>query len=307
MPSLYQRLVADTLVPPGRRVHLARFDTTATFEPELAALHGATTKDRATELVAENRAALARAQELLWASDTYSVLVVLQGMDAAGKDGTIKHVMAGVNPAGCEVHRFATPTDEELDHSFLWRAWLKLPARGRIGIFNRSYYEDVLIVRVHRELLAAQRLPPGAAGRDVWTERFADINHFERHLVRNGTVVLKFFLNLSKAEQKRRLLERLDQPDKRWKFSAADLEERGRWREYMAAYQAMLQATSTRWAPWYVIPADHKFVAHAVVATILTGRIAALGLDYPQVTVGERRRFAAARRRLLGGRSRAAR
>jgi PPK2 family polyphosphate:nucleotide phosphotransferase len=297
----YHRLAAKCEVEPGSHVRIKDLDPADTLSPEFAALGGGTLKERATELLDESRAQLAKAQELLWASDSHSVLVVLQAMDAAGKDGTIKHVMSGVNPQGCEVHGFKTPSAEESDHDFLWRYWQKIPARGRIGIFNRSYYEEVLVVRVHPELLAAQRLPVDVADGTLWEERYDDINRFERHLVRNGIVILKFFLNVSRAEQRRRLLDRLDDKDKRWKFSAADIEERAYWKEYMVAYQAMLRATSTKWAPWYAIPADNKYIARAVVAAILTGRIHSLGLKYPSVPKSERRALAAARRRLLAG------
>ena len=300
MSALYSRLSAACRVSPGTKVRLRAFDPAATFDPQLRALRGGTLKQRAQQLLQANHAELANMQELLWASGAYSVLVVLQGMDAAGKDGMIKHVMQGINPQGCDVHRFAQPSAEELDHNFLWRSWQRLPARGHIGIFNRSYYEEVLVVRVHSSLLAAERLPARTAGRHLWKDRFADINHFERHLVRNGTLVLKFFLNLSKAEQKRRLLERLEQRNKRWKFSSADLEERGYWNEYADAYESMLSSTSSSSAPWYIIPADHKYVARAVVATILAGQIDALGLTFPVVAAAEERKLAAAKRRLLG-------
>jgi len=226
--------------------------------------------------------------------------VVLQAMDTAGKDGTIKHVMSGLNPQGCTVHAFKQPSDQDLDHNFLWRYWDKVPERGRIGLFNRSYYEEVLVVRVHPELLARQRLPPGRRDAHFWQERYDDINQFERHLARNGTVIVKFFLNISKAEQRRRLLARLDDPAKQWKFSAADLAEREYWDEYMRSYEDMLRATSTRWAPWYVIPADHKYVARALVAHILTRTVESLGLAYPRVSPAGRRALAAARRRLRG-------
>jgi PPK2 family polyphosphate:nucleotide phosphotransferase len=300
MSALYRRMEASCRVRPGKRVRLRTWNAAATFDLQFGGLRGADRKQRAKQLLDDNHVELDRMQELLWASGAYSVLVVLQGMDTAGKDGIIKHVMQGINPQACDVHRFTAPTDDELAHNFLWRSWQRLPARGHIGIFNRSYYEEVLIVRVHEKLLAAERLPPASLGRQLWKNRYSDINHFERHLARNGTLVLKFFLNLSKGEQKRRLLERLEHPDKRWKFSAADLEERGYWNDYVHAYEAMLSATSTSWAPWYVIPADHKDVARAVVATILAGQIEALGLSYPVVTPAEARRLAADKRRLLG-------
>jgi PPK2 family polyphosphate:nucleotide phosphotransferase len=299
MPADHEHLLTLCTVAPGRRVRLARLDPADTLSPEFAALGGATLKKRAAGLLEESRQALSRAQDLLWASDSYSVLVVLQGMDAAGKDGIVKHVMRGVNPAGCEVHAFQAPSVEDLNHNFLWRYWGRVPARGRIGIFNRSYYEEVLIVRVHSDQLGAERLPPGRITPKLWQERFDDINRFERHLARNGTLIVKFFLNLSKGEQKRRLLERLADRGKRWKFSPADLKERDYWREYAAAYEEMLGATNTRWAPWYVIPADHKYVARAVVASILATRIEALKLSYPRPSRAAAAALVAARRRLL--------
>lgn len=295
----YRRLAARCRVAPGSRLRLAALDPAATLDPGLAPLHGTTPKDAAHALLDESRAQLATAQDLLWASDRCAVLVVLQGMDAAGKDGIVKHVMEGLNPQACEVHPFKAPTDAERHYSFLWRAWQRLPARGRIGIFNRSYYEGVLVERVHPELLPAVRMPEIPAGPRLWAERYADINQFERHLARNGTLVLKFFLNVSRDEQRRRLLARLDDRRKNWKFSLADVGERGYWDDYMAAYQAMLRATSTAHAPWYVVPADHKYVARAVVAAILSGRIAELGLSYPVASGARRRELAAARRRLL--------
>jgi PPK2 family polyphosphate:nucleotide phosphotransferase len=259
-------------------------------------------KARATAFLQENRSALADAQERLWASDAYSVLIVLQAMDAAGKDGTIKHVMAGINPQGCQVFSFKKPTDEELDHNFLWRYMRCLPERGRIGIFNRSYFEDVLIVRVHPEILESQRLPKGSRGKKIWENRFDDINRFEHHLARNGTVILKFFLNVSKREQKRRFLERLNDPDKHWKFSMADLKERGYWDAYQNAYEEVLRKTSTPWAPWWVIPADHKWVTRSLVGAIVTQSIRDLNLKRPAVSPEQRRLIARAKRELEGGR-----
>jgi PPK2 family polyphosphate:nucleotide phosphotransferase len=300
MAKHHRRLIEHYQVRPGSRICLADCDPADTGGREFEPVGPTTVKEAATAFLEANRAELARAQELLWASDSHSVLVVLQAMDAAGKDGTIKHVMSGVNPQGCEVHGFKRPSQTELDHNFLWRYWDKVPARGRIGIFNRSYYEEVLVVKVHPEILAAERPPEPASGQKFWEARYDDINRFERHLARNGTVILKFFLNISRAEQKRRLLARLEAKDKHWKFSAADLEERGYWRAYMDAYQDMLRATSTEWAPWYVIPADHKYVARALVAAILAGTIGELGLSYPKVSKAAERQLAAARRRLLG-------
>ncbi|MGH2571235.1 MAG: PPK2 family polyphosphate kinase, partial [bacterium] len=229
----------------------------------------------------------------------YSVLVCLQAMDAAGKDGTIKHVMTGVNPQGVQVFAFKAPSPEELDHNFLWRYMRALPERGRIGIFNRSYYEDVLVVRVHPELLERQKLPPGKRGESFWRDRYEDINAFERHLVRNGTVILKFFLNVSKDEQKKRFLERLDNTEKHWKFSTADLAERAHWDEYVEAFEEALSATSTEWAPWYVVPADNKWVTRAVIADILTSSIRDLGLEAPKVSKEKKQELTAARKKLL--------
>jgi PPK2 family polyphosphate:nucleotide phosphotransferase len=220
-------------------------------------------------------------QELFWASDTYSMLIILQGMDAAGKDSTIRHVMSGVNPQGCQVTAFKTPSEEELNHDFLWRHTKALPERGRIGIFNRSYYEDVLIVKVRPEVLEKTKLPPEAEGKLFWNQRYEDINMFERHLVRNGTVVLKFFLNVSEKRQKQRLLKRLEDPDKNWKFSLTDLSERSKWDDYMEAYEDVLNQTSTEWAPWYIIPADKKWVTHASISEIIVSQIKKLDLKYP--------------------------
>jgi PPK2 family polyphosphate:nucleotide phosphotransferase len=255
-------------------------------------------KARAEQALADSRDRLIKAQQLLYADDRYAVLIVLQAMDAAGKDGTIRHVMSGLNPQGCQVFSFKKPSEEELDHTFLWRCMKALPERGRIGIFNRSYYEEVLVVRVHPQLLRAQRLPGDTSGKDFWRRRYEDINSFEHHLVRNGTVILKFFLNMSKVEQKRRFLDRLDDPKKQWKFSAADLEERTYWKDYMQAYSHALSATSTKWAPWYIIPADHKWLARAAVAEIIARRIRTLGLRYPEPSDDMRRALARARRNL---------
>jgi PPK2 family polyphosphate:nucleotide phosphotransferase len=285
-------------VRPGQKVRLKKFDPGWTGHGELEQLTKPELKARSTAFLEENRDDLADAQELLWANDVYSVLVVLQAMDAAGKDGTIKHVMAGVNPQGCQVFCFKKPSDEEVDHNFLWRYMRALPERGRIGIFNRSYYEDVLVVRVHPQILERQKLPAGKRNGKFWDARFDDINRFERHLVRNGTIVVKVFLNLSKKEQKRRFMERLDNPDKHWKFSFADLNERAKWDDYQEAFEDMLQHTSTEWAPWWVIPADNKWVTRALVAGILTETIKDLKLKRPTVTPEHRRLLAKARRQL---------
>ncbi len=238
-------------------------------------------KELALTLLESNRQKLAELQELFWASNTYSMLIILQGIDAAGKDSTISHVMSGINPQGCQVIGFKTPSMEELDHDFLWRYTKALPEKGRIGIFNRSYYEDVLIVKVRPEVLEKQKLPPKDEGKQFWNQRYEDINMFERHLVRNGTVVLKFFLNVSKKKQKQRLLDRLKNPDKEWKFSLTDLSERSKWLDYMDAYEDMLNNTSTEWAPWYIIPADKKWVTHASISDIILSQIKKLDLKYP--------------------------
>ncbi len=222
-------------------------------------------------------------QQRLYARGQWAVLLVFQGMDAAGKDGVVKHVMSGINPQGCEVHAFKAPSSDELEHDFLWRTGKDVPARGRIGIFNRSHYEEVLVVRVHPELLKRQNLPPAAAGKDIWKHRFKEIRAFERHLTRNGTLVLKFHLRISKEEQRKRFLARLEEPFKRWKFSMNDLAERGRWDDYMAVYQDMIRETSTDYAPWYVVPSDHKHVAWLVVSAAIIEALDALKLEYPRV------------------------
>jgi PPK2 family polyphosphate:nucleotide phosphotransferase len=240
-------------------------------------------KKEAQAILQEDIAHLAQLQELLYAQDRWGVLVILQAMDAAGKDSAIKHVMSGVNPQGCEVHAFKQPTREELKHDFLWRAALRLPPRGRIGIFNRSYYEEMLVVRVHPELLAHEGLPPQLLKHHTWKHRFEDVNSFERHLARNGTVILKFFLNVSKQEQKRRFLERLENPAKRWKFSMSDVTERELWPRYVRAYDDMIKATSTPQAPWYVVPADHKPFTRLVVAAALVSALERLDLRFPDV------------------------
>jgi PPK2 family polyphosphate:nucleotide phosphotransferase len=240
------------------------------------------TKDRAEGILTKHTSRLTDLQERLYAEDSWALLIILQGVDAAGKDGAIKHVMSGLNPQGCVVHPFKAPTADELDHDYLWRAAARLPPRGDIGIFNRSYYEEVLVVRVHDDLLRKQRLPAKLVTKRIWKERFADINAFERHLVRNGTVVIKFHLRISKEEQKRRLLARLDEPAKRWKFSMADLAERKLWDRYMDAYEDMIHGTSTADAPWYVVPADNKWFARLVVSTVIVDVLDRLDLEFPK-------------------------
>jgi PPK2 family polyphosphate:nucleotide phosphotransferase len=234
-------------------------------------------------ILAQGIARIIDLQQRLYAHGQWAVLLVFQGMDAAGKDGVVKHVMSGINPQGCEVHAFKAPSSEELEHDFLWRTGRDVPARGRIGIFNRSHYEEVLVVRVHPEMLERQNLPPAATGKDIWKHRFKEIRAFERHLKRNGTLVLKFHLRISKEEQRKRFLARLDEPFKRWKFSMNDLAERKRWDDYMAAYQDMIRETSTDYAPWYVVPSDHKHVAWLVVSAAIIEALDKLKLDYPEV------------------------
>ena len=241
---------------------------------------------------------LAELQDMLYAQDRWGLLVIFQALDAAGKDGAIKHVMSGVNPQGVQVYSFKAPSAEELDHDFLWRAVRCVPERGRIGIFNRSYYEDVLVVRVHPELLAGQKLPPRLVTKRIWEERFADVNAYERYLTRNGIAIRKFYLNVSKAEQKRRFLERLEKPDKNWKFSAADVRERGYWKDYRYAYEEAIRATATKHAPWYVVPADTKWFTRLVVAAAIIDALEDMDLRYPKVSKAARRDLAAARRQL---------
>ncbi len=240
-------------------------------------------KDTAESVLAADVKRLSDLQQRLYAEGKWAVLIVLQGMDAAGKDGVVAHVMSGVNPQGCEVHSFKAPSAEELDHDFLWRTSKQVPARGRIGIFNRSYYEEVLVVRLHPELLARQNIPRTLIGKHMWEERFQDIRAFERHLARNGILVLKFFLHLSREEQRRRFLDRLDEPAKRWKFSMNDVRERKRWDAYMAAYEHMIRATSRPGAPWYVVPADHKWFTRLVVAAAVIEALQGLDLSYPKI------------------------
>ncbi len=228
--------------------------------------------------------ALAAMQDILYAQDRWSLLVIFQAMDAAGKDGAIKHVMSGVNPQGCQVSSFKAPSPEDLDHDFLWRCQKHLPERGRIGIFNRSYYEEVLVVRVHENILKSQKLPDELVTKDIWEKRFKDIRNFEKYLTRNGTLIIKIFLNVSKDEQKKRFIERVDDPDKNWKFSAADARERGYWKDYMIAYEEMIQNTSTEDAPWYVIPADNKSYARIAVASAIIEALDQMNLEYPKVS-----------------------
>ncbi len=276
-----KKLMDLTIVKPGKKIKLKEFETGWAQNEEAKFLGKDELKERANRLLEENRQELAKAQELLYANNTYAVLVILQGMDAAGKDSTIKHVMSGVNPQGCRVTSFKQPSATELDHDFMWRQVVALPEKGMIGIFNRSYYEEVLIVKVHQNLLEYQNLPTRKYNDDFWEDRYEDIANYEHHLVRNGTLILKFFLHISKNEQKKRFVERLSDPDKYWKFSDADLKERDYWDDYMEAYEDMLNSTTTKWAPWYIIPADYKWLARSLVADIITTSITSLGIKYP--------------------------
>ena len=297
--KLDKAVIEELMVRPGRPAALDSRSTAATTVDWLGAA-----KKKRKELAEEDLQSfvdeLTASQELLWASNTHALLVVLQAMDAAGKDGTIKHVMSGVNPQGCQVGAFKQPSAEELDHDFLWRYSKALPERGRIGIFNRSYYEEVLVVRVHPELLAHQFPASGNVPTEsMWQHRYQDINAFERHLHRNGTRIVKIFLHISREEQKKRFLERLDDSAKYWKFSAGDLAERRHWHEYQAAYEEALSATSTSWAPWYVVPADHKHTLRAMVGGILVHTIDDMDLRLPQVGPDQLEALARARNELL--------
>jgi len=260
---------------------------------------GSEDKPRAREALALGIQALAELQDRLYAQDRWAVLLIFQAMDAAGKDGTIKHVMSGVNPQGCEVVSFKAPSAEDLDHDFLWRCMRHVPERGRIGIFNRSYYEETLVVRVHPALLKAQKLPEKLVSKHIWKERFEDIRHFERYLTRNGVVIRKFFLHVSKAEQRRRFLERLENPEKNWKFSANDAKERAYWDAYMDAYEDTIRHTATKEAPWYVVPADNKWFTRVVVGAAVIEAMESLDLAYPRVDKEKRRELAAAKQALL--------
>jgi PPK2 family polyphosphate:nucleotide phosphotransferase len=259
-------------------------------------------KPRAKEALAMGIDVLAELQDMLYAQDNWAVLLIFQAMDAAGKDGAIKHVMSGVNPQGCQVFSFKSPTSEDLDHDYLWRCIKCMPERGRIGIFNRSYYEETLVVRVHREFLEKQKLPPDLITKDIWEERFQDIRHFERYLTRNGVAIRKFFLHVSNKEQKKRFLERIEEPEKNWKFSANDAKEREYWDDYMEAYEEMIQNTATKAAPWYVVPADNKWFTRVVVAAAVIEALDSLDLKYPKVSESKLKELAAAKRALQAGR-----
>ena len=272
----------------GKRFRLKDFDPSETCGLKLG-------KGEAAELLQRGTEWLAEEQDVLYAQDRWSLLLVFQAMDAAGKDGTIKHVMSGVNPQGCQVFSFKQPSAEDLDHDFLWRYAKRMPERGRIGIFNRSYYEEVLVVRVHEEILKRQKLPAPLVGKGIWDERLADIAHFEDYLTRQGTIILKFFLHLSRDEQKRRFMQRLDRPDKHWKFSPADVRERGFWYDYMHAFEEAIRATASKHAPWFVVPADNKWFTRLVVAAAIVETVEELDLTYPIVDAEKKKALAAAR------------
>ena len=275
------------LVPPGKKIDLKDYDPEDTGQFE--------NKESAQIKLAAGISQLAEYQNILYAHNKFSILIIFQAMDAAGKDSTIKHVMSGINPQGCQVYSFQTPSKEELDHDYLWRNHKCLPERGRIGIFNRSYYEEALIVRVHPELLAAQQLPTVDL-QQIWHQRFQEINDFERYLTNNGTVIIKFFLHVSKAEQKRRFLERITEPQKHWKFSADDIKERAYWDDYQAAYIDIFNHTSTGTAPWYIIPADRKWFTRLAVAEIICSRLQQLNLAYPQISTEQQAQLLAAKK-----------
>ncbi len=268
------------------------------FDPDDTGNLSSEDKPEAIEMLERGVDWLAATQDKLYAQGKWSLLIIVQAMDAAGKDGTIKHVMSGINPQGCEVHSFKAPSKEELSHSFLWRYARQVPERGKIGIFNRSYYEDVLVVRVHPELLESSGIPEELITKDIWEERLEDIANFEKHLMRNGTIVLKFFLNLSEKEQKKRFLERIEKPEKNWKFSAADLKERAYWDEYQKRFEQTIKATATDEAPWYVVPADNKWYSRLVIAAAIAERLAKLDLEYPEVSDEQRKALELAKEQL---------
>ena len=282
-------------VTKGKDFRLRHFDPSDTLGLKMD-------KQEAAGLLQRGSEWLAMEQGILYAQDSWSLLLVFQAMDAAGKDGTIKHVMGPINPQGCDVFSFKQPSDEELSHDFLWRYSKKVPQRGRIGIFNRSYYEEVLVVRVHQELLKAQKMPPKLVDKGIWNERLADITRFEDYLTRQGVVILKFYLNLSRKEQKKRFMERLDKPEKNWKFSASDVRERRYWDDYMHAYEEAIQATASKHAPWFVVPADNKWFTRLVVAAAIVAAVEKLDLEYPKVTPEQKKDLAAARAELAAER-----
>jgi PPK2 family polyphosphate:nucleotide phosphotransferase len=283
-----QKYVQPFRITNGKGFRLKDFDPGDTRDLKMDKREAAELLQRGTEWLAEE-------QDMLYAQDRWSLLLVFQAMDAAGKDGTIKHVMSGVNPQGCQVFSFKQPSAEELSHDFLWRYAKSLPERGRIGIFNRSYYEEVLVVRVHKEILERQKLPPQLLGKRIWDERLADIAHFEDYLTRQGVVILKFFLNLSRKEQKKRFMERLEKPEKHWKFAPSDVHERKFWGNYMHAFEQAIRATSSKHAPWYVVPADNKWFTRLAVAAAIVEAVEQLGLAYPKVDAAKKKQLETAR------------
>jgi PPK2 family polyphosphate:nucleotide phosphotransferase len=279
------------IVKPGDQISLVK-DYNAGYKCEFHQ------KDDAVKKLKTGILQLAKYQDILYAQNTYSLLIIFQAMDAAGKDSTIKHVMSGVNPQGCQVFSFKSPSEEELDHDYLWRSMKSLPERGRIGIFNRSYYEELLIVRVHPEILKKQQLPNFPQDNHIWKQRFEEINNFEKYLFNNGVIVLKFFLNVSKSVQKRRFLERIESPDKNWKLSVSDVRERAFWDDYMDAYEQVFNHTSTEFAPWYIVPADRKWFTRLVVADIICQKLQELNLQYPQMSEEHKQQLLAAKKTL---------
>jgi PPK2 family polyphosphate:nucleotide phosphotransferase len=288
-----RKFSAPFRVTDGEKFRLKDFDPADTMHL------GGEDKPAAKEMLQAGVGFLAELQERLYAADRWSLLLVFQAMDAAGKDGTIKHVMSGVNPQGCQVYSFKVPSEEDLDHDYLWRYAQRMPERGRIGIFNRSYYEEVLVVRVHPQLLARQKLPAPVVGDDIWKDRFKDIRRFEKYLTRQGTIVRKFFLHVSKEEQKKRFIDRLDHPQKNWKFSPADVAERGHWDEYQKCYAEAIAATASEEAPWYVVPADNKWFTHLVVVAAVVDALGSLGLEFPVIDPAKKRALAEARAALM--------
>ncbi|HYY28228.1 MAG TPA: polyphosphate kinase 2 family protein [Chthoniobacterales bacterium] len=288
-----RKFVAPYCVTDGKKFRLKDIDPNDTGE--------STSEDKplAKELLEEGVEVLGELQDVLYAQDQWSLLLIFQAMDAAGKDGAIKHVMSGINPQGCQVYSFKSPSAEDLDHDFLWRCLRCLPERGRIGIFNRSYYEETLVVRVHPELLAKQKIPRQLMSKNIWEERFEDIRNIERYLTRNGVIIRKFFLHVSAGEQKKRFLERIDNPAKNWKFSSNDSRERAFWKDYMKAYEDMVCNTATDYAPWYVVPADNKWFTRVVVAAVVVDALAELDLRYPEVGEAQRQQLAVAKEELL--------
>jgi PPK2 family polyphosphate:nucleotide phosphotransferase len=284
-----RRFSAPYRITEGKKFHLKDVDPDDTGELT------SEDKPQAKEALADGVEVLQELQERLYAQDRWAILLIFQAMDAAGKDGAIKHVMSGVNPQGCQVRSFKAPSAEELDHDYLWRCMKNLPERGRIGIFNRSYYEEVLVVRVHKELLEHQKLPPSLVTKSIWEDRYEDIKNVEKYLSRNGVLIRKFFLHLSKKEQKERFLARLDEPHKNWKFSMADAKERGFWNDYQEAYEDMIRATATEDAPWYVVPADHKWFTRVVVAAAIIDALGSLDLKFPEVSDDKKKELVAAR------------